>query len=501
MLRTIVLSLVVVAVTGRVALAGGVAPVPLTLADAVKCAVEKNLDLRVERYTPAQQVAEYQKSLGIYDPNLQLSATYSDTTANSSFFLSPPARQASQDTLLNAAVSQLFFTGATATLGFTNNYAGGSANSLNGLPSYWQSSLAFTVSQPLLKNFGRETTEFSIESARLGTYAALEQFNATLNALVAQVRTEYFNLYSLREEREVKRVSLSLARKILAETRGRVAAGVMPAMEILNAEFGVATREQELIDAERAVQDQDDLLCRLLQIRTPGELLPVDPPSTAPYVVSEQDAVDRALFGRPELRELRRNLELLELQTRVAANQTRPDLTLSASAATIGLATTYPHTMDRLTSGEYPDWTVGLSLTIPLGNRVAENQYRKNRLQVEQALFKLRSQEQVVTNDVRSAIRALRASYKQLEVTARGRSYAEQRFTAYVRKSAVGLATNKDVLDVENDLATAKDNQIKAQVAYANAMTQLWKSTGELLEQQRIRMVEQDATKLYGKVR
>lgn len=476
-------------------------PVRLTLSDAVQAAVEKNLDVRIERYNPVQQEAEYRKSLGIYDPSLQLQANYADTTTTNSFYLSPPERQATRTTQLNAGLSQLFFTGGTATLGFTNSYNRNEISNTLGMTSYWQSSVGLSISQPLLKNLGREPTELAIATARLGKYASMEQFNAVLSAMVAQVRTEYYQLYSLREEREVKKISLELARKILVETQARVKAGVMPAMEILNAEFGVATRERELIDAEQAVSNQVDLLRRLLQLEQVGELELVEMPSKARYDVTEPDQIRLALARRPEIQELKRNLELLELQTRVSNNRTLPDLTLSASAAATGLAGSYSRDMDRLSTGEYPNWSVGLTLAFPLGNRAAENEYRKNRLKVEQAALKLRNQEEQIVNEVRSAVRAVGANYKQLEVADRGRAFAEERFKAFVRKAEVGLATNKEVLDVENDLATAKNNQIKAQVAYANAVTQLWKATGELLEQGQIRMAERDVETLYKQVR
>lgn len=473
----------------------------LTLADAIKAVVEKNLEVRSERYTPAQQEAEYQKSRGIYDPTVQLQASYADTTATSSFYLSPPERQSVQTTQLNAAISQLFFTGGTASIGFTNSYNRGATALPAALSRYWQSSLGLTISQPLLKNLGREPTELAIDSARLGKSVSIDQFNAKLSALVAQVCTEYYQLHSLREDREVKKISLELARKILVETQARVKAGVMPAMEILNAEYGVAAREKELIDAERAVSDQTDLLRQLLQLETSGEIEIADPPSKAQYEVSEQEQISLALKRRPEIRELQRTVELLELQTRVAGNRTLPDLTLSASAATVGLAGTYPKDMDRLSSGDYPNWSVGLSLSFPLGNRAAENDYRKNRLKVEQAILKLRNQESLIANEVRSAVRAVAANFKQLEVADRGRAFAEERFKAFVRKVEVGLATNKDLLDVEHDLAVAKSNQVKAQAAYAGAVTQLWKATGELLEQHQIRMVEQDAETVYKQVK
>jgi len=190
-------------------------------------------------------------------------------------------------------------------------------------------------------------------------------------------------------------------------------------------------------------------------------------------------------------------LELLELQTRVAGNRTRPDLLLSASATTVGLGDTYPRDMDRLSSGTYPAWGVGLTFSYPLGNQAAENEYRKNRLKVEQAALQILNQQELIANDVRAAVRAITSNYKQLDVADRGCLFAEERLRAWVRKVEVGLATTKDLLDVENDLATAKNNQIKAQVAYVNAITQLWKATGTILAKEQIRLQTLDPEALY----
>jgi len=470
--------------------------VRLTMADAVKMAVERNLDLRVEQYNPAQQEAEYQKSQGIYNPVLNLLVNYNETTSYSTNFISN--KFFNQTTQLNAGVSQLLSTGATATLGFNNSYTSSDLISTSaGLASYWQSGLGLTLNQPLLKNFGRETTELTIDTARLGKEASLEKLQTRLISLVAQIRTEYYKLYSLKEELEVRKASLELSRRVLNDTQARVKAGIMPAMETLNAEFGMASREKELIDAERAVRDQVDLLGQLLQMPSGREFEIVEIPAKAHYVVSVQAEIKQALLNRPELKELRRNLELLELQARVAGNKTRPDLLLSASAATAGLGDTYPRDMDRLSSGNYPSWGIGLTFSYPLGNQAAKNEYSKNRLKVEQAALQIRNQEELIANDVRAAARAIVSNFKQLDVADRGRTFAEERLRAFVRKAEVGLATMKDVLDVENDLATAKNNQIKAQVAYANAITQLWRVTGDILTKEQIRLQPFDPATLY----
>lgn len=478
--------------------------VKLSLVDAVKTAVEKNLDLRAERYNPAMQEAEYRKSKGIYNPTLNLGANYNETNSYS-------ASQSSQklwsrNVQLNAGISQLIPTGGTATLGFNNSYLSSDAtNNFNGnsigLSSYWQSSLGLTLSQPLLKNFGREATELTIDVSRLGKDATLEKLQSRLMQLVAQVRTEYFKLYSLYRERDVARVSLELAQRILGDTQARVKAGVLPSMEILNAQYGVASREKGLIDAERAVSDQSDLLRQLLQLEANGTLEVVDLPFAGRYESVEEEELRRALANRPELKEMQRNRDISELQTRVTGNRTLPDLALTASAATAGLGDTYSRDLDRLSSGKYPAWGVGLLFSYPLGNSAAENEYRKNRLKTDQLSVQIRNQQELIVNEVRAAIRAIEANFKLLDVAARGRAFAEERLNAFVRKAEVGLATTKDVLDVERDLATAKQEQIKAQVSYDTAITQLWRATGVILERQQVRMVGSDSDRLYQDIR
>jgi len=473
------------------------APFALTLNEAIRMAVEKNLDVRAELYTPAQYEADINRNRAIYDPLLTLQTGYTNSTTatvNS-------GGVESQTLDLNSSLSQLFWSGGTVAITFNNGYNNGNVFTNNNvvIPSKsWQTGLGVSISQPLLKNVGREATEIAINISRSSKFASLERFNSLLLSTVAQVRTEYYKLYSLREERDVKKVSLELARKILSETQGRVRAGVLPAMEVLNAEFGAATREKELIDTELAVSNQVDVLRLLLQIDTNvGDLQTVDLPPRELFAISENEAIQKAL-NRPDIRELKRNLELNELLTRNLSQKTRPDLTLTASAQLNAVDSAYHRNVEKVLNFDYPVWMVGLEFKYPLGNGAAENDYRKSRLKTEQTALQLRSLEETSANEVRAAIRGVVAGYKQIEVADRGAKFAEERLRAFIRKNEVGLATNKDVLDVENDLDVAKSNQINAVVGYANALTRYWQVTGELLEREGVRVVEGDADKLYS---
>lgn len=464
-------------------------PRPLTLNEAIRMAVERNLDVRAELYNPAQFEADINLYRSIYDPLLSLQTNYTDSSAAS---VSPVGQTLS----LNSSISQQLWTGGKAELSFNNKNI--SAITTSGS---WQTEIGASISQPLLKNVGREATEININISRSLKFASLERFNTLLLSTVAKVRTEYYKLYSLREERDVKKVSLELARKILSETQARVKAGVLPAMEVLNAEFGAATREKELIDAELAVSNQVDVLRLLLQLdAAAGEVQTVDLPPRDRYDAVESDAIQKAL-NRPDIREQKRNLELNELQTRNFSQKSRPDLTLTASTQLTGIDSAYQRNLDKVLTFDYPVWSVGLNFSYPLGNGAAENDYRKSRLKTEQVSLQLRSLEESATNDVRAALRGVITGYKQIDVADRGKVFAEERLKAFIRKNEVGLATTKDVLDVENDLAVSKSNQIKAVVGYANALTVYWQVTGELLEREGIRVVEGDADKLYSATR
>ena len=472
-------------------------PIRLSVAEAIRLAAERNLDVRAELYTPAQFEAEINRNRGIYDPALNLELNYTDSIAPFPGIAGIVSSRG-QSLQLNSSLSQFFPTGTIATLGFDNSY--NNSDSTANPRDFWQSNLGITLSQPLLKNFGRENSELQINISRFSKTASIENFSTLLMNTVARVRNEYFRLYSLREQLEVRKVSLELARKILADTRARVTAGVLPAMEILNAEFGVTSRERELIETEKAVSDEVDTLRLLLQIKGDDELLTINLPRREPLQIDPEQAIKLAL-NRPDIRAQKRNLDIVELQTRVLNNNIKPDLSVIASGFLSGFDNRYPRNLDRLGSFDYPGWSIGVNFSYPLGNNVARNDYRRSHLKSDQTRLQIRSLEETAINSVKAAIRGVNTNYKQIDVADRGRAYAEERLKAFIRRNEVGLATTRDVLDVENELATAKNNQIIALVNYDNAITQLLLATGEILEKEGIRVVEEDADKLYSSIR
>jgi len=470
----------------------------LSLKEAVRLSLERNLDLKAELYNPAQAEADIRKNRSIYETHLTLDSSYRDSTLYS------PAldRDYDQSTLIiTPGVSQLLPTGGNLGLSYQNIKETNSTVAAPALGSFWNSSLGLTLNQPLLKNFGRDTTDLNIRVSEISKEISISHLKSRILAVVAQVRTEYFKLAGFREDLESRKISLELGQKVLSETESRVKAGVLPAMEILNAQFGVASREKELIDAEKAVSDQIDVLTQLLQIDKITDIDTTDKPDRAAISINEADALKSAISFRPEMDELNSQLKSLELQSAVAKKQTLPSLNLISTVGLTGIDKDYGRNNERLGSLDYPAWSVGIQFDYPLGNQAAESDYVKSRLRVEQTTVQISNLKSSIENEVKIAIRGVISSYKQLDVADRGRLFADERVKAYMKKSEVGLATTKDLLDVENDLVAARTNQIKAAAVYAISLNQYWKSTGELLDREGIIIDSAKSDALYKEVK
>ncbi len=496
MMKRYMLVMLFVALSASGALADGERS--LTLKEAVKLAVEKNLDVRVELFNPASAEADIHKAQGIYNPLLSILANYQDSTTTTSDRVTTGGVSyiKAQGVTTSAGVNQLIPTGGTVGASFNNNLNHNNFKVGNINTSY-QSNVMLNFTQPLLKNFGKETTELTINVAKFSREGSLEQFRTRLQDIVSQVKIQYYQLYSLRKNLEVKNTSLHLAETVLNNTQGQVKAGVLPAMEILNAQFGVASRQKELIDAERALSDQVDVLRTLLQLHDSMEIIPVDTPFMKVYAVEEADSIRYALAERPDLKQLRVTQKTNDLQSRVFRSQTLPQLDFTTSIAITGQADDFGNDIGRVSSAKYPVWTAGLQLTYPIGNDSAKNDYIKSKLKVEQTRTQVKSLEETISKDVRTALRAVSSGYKQLDVTARGRTYAKEVVEAYIKKQKVGLATTKDVLDVINNMVTAQGAEIQAVTDYNNAIVTLWKTTGELLSREGITLGEKEANSLY----
>ena len=115
---------------------------------------------------------------------------------------------------------------------------------------------------------------------------------------------------------------------------------------------------------------------------------------------------------------------------------------------------------------KYQNWSVGLTLTLPMNNFLSRAMYTQAKLSMEQSLLNLKSQEQQIFLEIKNAVRAVETNYKRVQAYRVARELAEQKLAAEEEKLKVGLSTNYIVLQYQRDLSTARSTELRAIVDY-----------------------------------
>lgn len=483
------LPFLLVALCSRPFSAVGAEPLRLSIEDAVRIAVEENLGLQVATYSPAITETGIRKARAIYDPLLSILVDHqgSNLQAAAGSSLVEKRRLFHFDT----SISQLLPSGATASASFTNIWFKDSLGFTNtpGLPNsrFAQPQLTLSFSQPLLQGRGREVSERGITTADDAMDSALAEWTQQALNTAAVARDQYLALVKARESLATRQASLALAREVQAQNEGRVAAGVLAAYQLQDSRLGVLRAQKDFLDADRAEKDAVDQLRTTLHLQA-DTAIATTPPSLETQELSEPDAQRTALRRRPDLVKARVAVRTAEFNEKVSRNLALPSLALQGTGGITGLDKSYGDAFGDMSSANYPNWSVGLAFSVPIGNRSARADVAANRLIASQARTRLAATEESAALEVRTALRALDSAREQLGVTEQGVTAAEVLMASYRKRQQLGLATTKDVLDVSASLTQARENCTAARADYQSAFTNLWRATGELLDRQGIRL-------------
>jgi len=239
-----------------------------------------------------------------------------------------------------------------------------------------------------------------------------------------------------------------------------------------------------------------------------GKIIPTDRPTYAEYKITVDEALRIGMENRPDLRELRWDLENKDIEVSYTRNQLLPDLSLNASywsPAVSGSRIFYEddnplseniisiapgNASDALKDAfgfKYNNWYVGLTLTVPTNSLFSRAEHAQARVNLEKAQLTLKNAEQRVFLEIRNAVRLVETNFKRIAAYRVARELAEKKLDAEDKKLKVGLTTNYIVLQHQRDLATARSNELRAIAEYILAQAALEKAMGVSLDNKNIR--------------
>jgi len=456
---------------------------PLTLREVIRLTLERNLNLQAEQFFVRAEQEAVDREYGLYDPQLLLDLVVEESQQqfNSQVY---EAENRNRFYRLDLSLEQWLPSGGRLTLGFDNLRS--EEDPPPGIDPAYQSELALQLIQPLLKGFGRSVAEQGIWFAVNDRQVAVQDLRELAFALLAEVRDAYCEVLRLRDNLRFREISVALARKILKEAEARVQVGVLPPVDVLEAEFGLKERQRLRLDAEREFHDGLDQLALLMS--SPGPVTIADESLGHPELTVEIDrGFQQALHLRPDLQRQIRQLERLDLEQRLARNALLPGLDLNAGYSQKGLGGDYGDNLDDIGGGDYPSWRVGLSFSYPLGNRSARHEHRRTLLQIKGRQAELAQLHQEIRTEIQAAIRLKQVNEKKIEVATSGLEFAEEKMRILLKRQEVGLATIRQVLEGEEDLAQARTDRVAALADYNKAVTRYLQVSGQLLEAEGVR--------------
>ncbi len=477
-------------------------------------ALRNNLGVAIEVINPRLSALSLAFVKEKYIPSVSMGLSSSNTSSASFSWIEAAAQVTSQDQNYSAQVSQFVPLGGRfyATL---SSYKSESNRSYLTINPRFGSTLTFTYWQPLLRNFGLNLNKRDIVISRNNLDISEISFRSVLQNTIYNVEQSYWNLVYAVENLKVRRQSLDLAKDLLAKNTREAEVGTIAPIEVLNAEAEVATREADILQAEAQVASGQDGLATILNLpREEGQprlarIVPTDQPAFEARPLDFEASLQTAMENRADLQTTRLDLQNKELTYGYLRNQLLPDLSLTASYWSPGISGTQIlyQDDDPLTnmvvgtvpggaSGSlrdafrmsYRNWSVSLSLSIPVNYYISRNHFTQIQISRDQALLRLENLEQQVYLEIRNAVRDVETNFKRVQAYRLARELAERRLQAEEKKLKVGLTTNYLVLLNQRDLATAKTNELKALIDYNLSLSSLERSLGTSLRTKGIRI-------------
>jgi len=413
-----------------------------------------------------------------------------------------------------AQYSQNWLIGLSATLTYASTYNKVNSNSYN-LNPFTNGDLDLVVTQNLLNGFGRAVNGRNIRVQRNNLKATDLQFKQQVITTVTSVLNLYWDLVSFDQDVKAKQDEVATAQQLFQNNQDQVKIGTLAEIEVTRAQSQLYTARQDLVISETNLLQQETVLKNALSrsgIATSDladvHVIPLDA-ITIPRtdeLPPVNDLVADALKNRLEVETARINLDSNKLNLVGIRNSLRPTLQvfaeltnngLSGALTSLGMAAGgvpgaggYGTLLGQILGRDYPNYSAGLSLNIPLRNRAAQADYATSVIEIRQNELNYQKQINQVRVDVQNAVIGMQQARARYDAAVQAQNLSKQTFDADKKKYELGAGTPYQVVQDQRDLASAQSSQAQAMANYSHARIALDQALGRTLEVNHISLDE-----------
>jgi outer membrane protein TolC len=333
-----------------------------------------------------------------------------------------------------------------------------------------------TVTQPLLRGFGRAVNEAPIKRARFNETRNSLELRRTLTEQITQASSRYRALARAQEALRIQQLSLENQRQQLEFVQVLVNAGRRARADLVEVEANIASTQTQLIAARNALdQAKSDLLNLLdieetLDIAVPQELIEEFKTGAIPVenlnALTLNRLLEIAYTNRPEYLQAKSSIEIAELDLLVARDNKRFGLDLQLSASL----------------GDNSQMSTGISLTRVFEDQSLETAFQQNRVDLLKRQNDLAKIADDIQIEVESRLRDVNSSRDRITAARRARELAERRLEITRERFRLGREDIFQVISLQNAVVTAQNEEVNAKIDFLDAVTRLDQASGLTLD-------------------
>jgi outer membrane protein TolC len=472
---------------------------PLMLDDAVKLALEKNLDIMVQRQNPQMVDLSIASLKSVYRPTLVSTVGNENKLEPPITLLTGGFRVETTTTTFNAGVTEnLSKGGGTLSFVWDNNRVSSDNVFYNFNPAF-NTNIKAEYTQPLLRGYKTDSARQQIVVTKLNREVSDLDLQTTIVNTLTNVRTAYWDFVFAVQSVDVARRSVDLASQLVRENQSRVEFGTMTRLDLATARAQEAQSQHALVQAEGNRRVAEVALKRLLVGGGSDSLWqttldPVDRPALDLTPIEVEAAVRRALNERTDLQQAKRQLAANEASYQLLRDQTKPQADLVASYTMVGLGGNqiirppgfftdpvnnpiiavipggYGDALGSMFRQSYPTWNIAVNFSYPFGFNPAKAAAAKAEIQLQQVDAQLHQVEVRIVSEVTNAAIQVRNNADDVTSSRVALTAAQEKLTAEQRKFQAGISTNFQVVQAQRDLADAENAELRAEVNYRKAL-------------------------------
>ena len=344
---------------------------------------------------------------------------------------------------------------------------------------------ALTVTQPLFKGAGLAVNLAPIRIAELQEQIDKLQLKETVSDTVTTIILAYRALQQAQEQLRLARLSEDRTRALIETNKALIAAGRMAAADLVQTRSDAANQEVAVLAAEQARNSAQLALLRLLAVDLRTDVVAADPIKAEHVAVDLDQAIGIAEANRMDLLSQRKALAQDRQTLTVAQNNRLWNLSIVGSYdQQRGINPVVEAGQSAVVQGR--DSSIGLHLSIPLGDWSYRQAYISAKTAVRTAELQVEELEQQVEGSVRDAAQGVELSWRQRVTAHDAERLAAEALDVAREKLKAGRASNFETISYEVALRQADAQALAADIGYLNALTSFDQQLGTTTETWRI---------------